>query len=110
MPKPISERRTIKEILELPDVYTPEIAKNNFRRLIKQYHPDVNKTPEAAEYSRKLIKAYNILTGKEKPTQQPIQRPVYRPFSQESIFYWANETSTNYSDWSDIFDTFGFGK
>lgn len=92
---PVSQRKTVKDILELPDGWTLEVAKSNFRRLIKQYHPDINKDPEAIEYSRKLIKAYNMVTGKEKRQQQPVQRPQ-QP-QKPIIYYWYSGDSTNSS-------------
>ena len=56
--KPILERQTIGEILELTtSPYEPvnqEEVKRNYKRLIMQYHPDRNKTPEAEEYTKRL--------------------------------------------------------
>lgn len=83
--KSILQRKTVKEILELSDNPKLEEIKRNYKRLVKQYHPDINKSPEAAEYMKLLNKAYAIATGKEKPTQQSIpqqpQQPQYNPYS-----------------------------
>jgi preprotein translocase subunit Sec63 len=73
--KPILERQTVREILELSEYPSLEEVKANYKRLVKQYHPDVNKTLEAAEFMKRINKAYAIATGKEKPPQQPLPPP-----------------------------------
>jgi pantothenate kinase len=65
----------IEELDELSEHPTLEEVKANYKRLVKQYHPDVNKTPEAAEYMKRINQAYAIATGKEKPPQQPLPPP-----------------------------------
>lgn len=78
--KSILERRTVGEVLEVSGPnFTQEEVKRNYKRLIKQFHPDVNKSPEAAEYTKQLNRAYAIATGKEQPPQQPVQRPPRQP-------------------------------
>jgi len=75
--KPITERNTVGEVLELSANPTYEEIKANYKRLMKTYHPDVNKTLEALEYVKKINRAYAIATGKEQvPIQQPTQPQV----------------------------------
>ena len=40
--------------------------KSAYRQLAKKYHPDLNKTPEAAEKFKEVSAAYDILGDKEK--------------------------------------------
>ena len=56
----ISEARTI---LELPESATMEQIKANYRRLIKQWHPDscTEKHEVCEEMSRKITDAYRII-------------------------------------------------
>lgn len=56
MLKPVHERVTIREILELSEYPTFDEVKRNYKRLIKQYHPDVNK--DGLPYTLKLNEAY----------------------------------------------------
>lgn len=40
--------------------------KKAFRKLAKQYHPDVNQSPDANEKIKQIIAAYTILNGETK--------------------------------------------
>ena len=69
--KPLLERRTIKEILELSDHPTIDEVKRNYKRLVKLYHPDINKRPEAEECIKRINQAYDICIKKRPISQQP---------------------------------------
>ena len=51
-----------------PNASESEIKKA-YRKLARQYHPDVNKTPEAEEKFKEINAAYEILSDKEKKAQ-----------------------------------------
>jgi hypothetical protein len=72
-------QQTIGQILELSPNPTQEEIKRNYKRLVKEYHPDLNKDPNAPEAMKLINKAYAIATGKEQPPQQPMppQQPTY---------------------------------
>lgn len=105
--KPISERNTVGEVLELTDPHGPinfEEAKRNYRRLIKQYHPDVNKSPEALEYTKKLNVAWNLVTGKIQPpppTPPPPPSQPVRVVIQVNYggFYYTGSSGGTSSGW-----------
>src|SRR5262245_14977792 len=48
-----------------PGATTAQI-KSAFRRLAKQYHPDVNNRPDAAEKFREITEAYDTLTDPDR--------------------------------------------
>lgn len=75
--KPLLQRTTIKEILELPDNPTLDDVKRNYKRLVKQYHPDINKAKEAEEYMKRINQAYTQALKALTRQQQP-QQPQYR--------------------------------
>ncbi len=53
-------------VLEVSRHATPEEIKRSYRRLARQYHPDVNKEPDAEQKFREVQKAYSILSDEEK--------------------------------------------
>jgi molecular chaperone DnaJ len=59
------------KILGLTRGASQEDIKKSYRKLSKQYHPDLNPdNPEAEENFKKVVEAYEILTGKQKPKQE----------------------------------------
>jgi molecular chaperone DnaJ len=51
------------KILELSETSTSEEAKKRYRKLTKQYHPDVNKEPDAEAKFKKINEAYQIVSS-----------------------------------------------
>ena len=54
------------QILELDKDASPEMVKENYRRLVKHYHPDVNKDPDAEDKFKEIQEAYEVLSDPEK--------------------------------------------
>lgn len=55
------------QVLGVPRTATEKEIKQAFRRLAKQYHPDVNKNdPKAAERFKEIAAAYDVLSDKDK--------------------------------------------
>ena len=86
--------------------------KSAFRKLAKQYHPDVNKEPGAAEKFKEIGEAYSVLSDEEKRRQ-------YDQFGSAAFDGAAGAggfggfDASNF-DFGDIFDNifgngFGFG-
>jgi len=58
--------------LNLKEGASDKEIKKAFRDLSKKYHPDLNPdNPEAEEKFKEINHAYAVLTGKEKPKEQP---------------------------------------
>jgi curved DNA-binding protein CbpA len=73
------------EILGLPDNATDSQIKNAYRRLVKEYHPDRNKSNDAHHRISEINQAYEILSD-------PVKRARYdNPFQ---YFVATEETET----------------
>jgi curved DNA-binding protein CbpA len=57
-------------LLGVPPGATTAQIKSAYRKLAKQYHPDVNDSPDAAEKFREITEAYDTLTD-------PARRSLY---------------------------------
>lgn len=54
------------QILGVNKNATDDEIKSAFRTLAKKYHPDLNKTPEAADKFKEINEAYSVLSDKQK--------------------------------------------
>ncbi|MEZ5266403.1 MAG: DnaJ domain-containing protein [Acidimicrobiales bacterium] len=64
------------ELLEVARTATPDELKKAYRRLARQYHPDVNPDPEAEARFKEISKAYEVLSD-------PQRRARYDRFGPE---------------------------
>ena len=108
--------RNYYQILGVPREATGEEIKKTFRRLARQYHPDVNPNNKAAEEKFKDInEAYDVLSddakradydaqlfgrGKRKPTSRfsnPPKPTTPKPSTppRQSAQYWQDYSQTN---------------
>lgn len=62
----LCERFRPYDILEIKRGATQQEVKKAYRRLVKDYHPDKNKSPDAQEKFVKLTKAYELLSDPER--------------------------------------------
>ncbi len=91
------------EILGVDRNATPEEIKKAYRKLVKQYHPDLNKNnPEAAKKMAEINEAYEVLSDPEK-------RKRYDMYgTAEGVGDYAYQYSGE-SPFSDFFRNFDFG-
>jgi molecular chaperone DnaJ len=95
-------QRDYYEILGVPRNASTEELKAAFRKLARQYHPDVNNEPDAEERFKEINEAYAVLSDADK-------RSAYDRFGHAGV----NNTGgmPDFSvDFADIFsEIFGFG-
>jgi molecular chaperone DnaJ len=98
--------RDYYEVLGVPRNASNDELKKAFRRLARQYHPDVNKSPDSEEHFKEINEAYAVLSDAEK-------RNVYDRFGHAGVRGAGGVPNVDFdfSDFADIFgDFFGFGR
>jgi molecular chaperone DnaJ len=94
-------KRDYYEVLGVSKTASADEIKSAFRKLAKQYHPDVNKAPDAAEKFKEAQEAYAVLSDETK-------RKQYDQFGHAAFSNNAGSSSGGYDfsgfDFSDIFD------
>ncbi|MCW5876187.1 MAG: molecular chaperone DnaJ [Anaerolineales bacterium] len=96
-------KRDYYETLGVPRGASPEELKSAFRRLARQYHPDVNKEPDAEERFKELNEAYAVLSDEQK-------RAAYDRFGHAGVDGMGGMPDFTNVDLGDIFEElFGFG-
>jgi molecular chaperone DnaJ len=78
--------------------------KNAFRKLARQYHPDVNKEPDAEEKFKEVNEAYGVLSDSDK-------RARYDRFGREGLGNMGGGFHDYTADFGDLFEEIlgGFG-
>ena len=93
------------EVLGVPKDADEKTIKSAFRKLAKQYHPDVSKEPNAAEKFKEAQEAYAVLSDPEKRSQ-------YDKYGHAAFDSMNGGAGFDFSDFdfSDIFsEIFGSG-
>ncbi len=101
------------ELLGLSQEASNDEIKRAFRRLARQYHPDVNKDPGAEEKFKEINEAYHVLSDPKKKTQYdtygrvgPEGSPGFEGFDIGDLFERGFE---GFGGFGDIFESF-FGR
>lgn len=98
--------RDYYQILGVPRNASQEEIKGAFRRLARQYHPDVNDSPNAEERFKEINEAYAVLSDEEK-------RSIYDRYGHAGLNGMGGMpdfTNFDFPDFADLFsDFFGFG-
>jgi molecular chaperone DnaJ len=98
--------RDYYEVLGIGRSASEDEIKGAFRKLARQFHPDVNKEPDAEEKFKEINEAYGVLSDKEK-------RARYDRFGKEGLGNMGGGGFHDYTaDFGDIFEElfgqFGF--
>ena len=104
-------QRDYYEILGVGRDATAEELKSAFRQKARQYHPDVNKAPDAEERFKELNEAYAVLSDPEK-------RAAHDRYGHAGVNGMGGAPDFSTMDFSDIFEEFfggftgmgGFGR
>jgi molecular chaperone DnaJ len=97
--------RDYYEILSVPRTASNDEIKAAFRKLARQYHPDVNKEDGAEEKFKEINEAYGVLSDSEK-------RARYDRFGKEGLGNMGGGFHDYTADFTDIFEELfgrGFG-
>jgi len=72
-------------ILDLKPGVTPEEAKKQYKKLAKEFHPDVNKEAGADDKFKKINEAYQIISSGKSADSEEINwgRPTANPFGDD---------------------------
>jgi len=95
--------RDYYEILGLPRNASPDDIKSAFRKLARQYHPDVSQEPDAEERFKEINEAYAVLS-------EPDKRAAYDRFGHAGVQNMGGVPDFTV-DFADLFEELfgGFG-
>jgi molecular chaperone DnaJ len=101
----MSAKRDYYEVLGVSKSDSTDAIKSQYRKLALKFHPDRNKSPEAAEHFKEISEAYAVLSDPEKKKlyDQYGHAGVEGRYSTEDIFQGAR------GNFDDVFSNFGFG-
>ena len=98
-------QRDYYEVLGVSRSATQEELKAAFRRLAREYHPDVNDSSDAEERFKEINEAFAVLSDEQR-------RAAYDRYGHEGVRgpNGMPNFTVDFSDFADIFgDLFGFG-
>lgn len=98
-------KRDYYDILGVSKDASKDEIKKAFRKLARKYHPDVNKSPDAAEKFKEITKAYEVLSDSQK-RQQYDQFGEADPNQQGGFGGFGGEGfgGADFGGFGDIFD------
>ncbi len=99
----MASKRDYYDILGVPRGASADDLKSAFRRLAREYHPDVNKAEDAEERFKELNEAYAVLSDDKK-------RGAYDRYGHAGVEGMGGMPDFTNVDLGDIFEElFGFG-
>lgn len=95
----MTTKRDYYEVLGIPRNANEDDVRKAFRRLARQYHPDVNKAPDATERFKEINEAYEVLSDQEK-------RATYDKYGHSGMGAGFGDSGFGggFADFSSIFD------
>ena len=99
----MADKRDYYEVLGLAKGASEDEIKKAYRKLAKQYHPDINKAPDAEAKFKEINEAYEVLSDSQK-------RATYDQFGFAGMdganFGGSGFGGMNFDDLGDIFSSF----
>jgi molecular chaperone DnaJ len=97
----MSAKRDYYEVLGVNRQATPDEVKKSFRRLARQYHPDMNKSPDAEARFKEINEAYEVLSDADK-------RATYDRFGHAGpqAGFGGSGDFSGFGGFEDIFESF----
>jgi len=92
-------KRDYYEVLGVSRTASLEDIKKSYRRLARQYHPDVNKTSDAEEKFKEIAEAYSVLSDSDK-------RSRYDRFGPEGLNGGPDMSGFGAMDMGDLLNQF----
>jgi curved DNA-binding protein len=74
----MTDRRDFYEILGVPRDASKEEIQRAYRKLARQWHPDLNKSPEATERFKDITEAYDVLSDPDTRRRYDAFGPAFR--------------------------------
>ena len=101
----MSAKRDYYEVLGVSKSDSADSIKSQYRKLALKFHPDRNKSPEAAEHFKEISEAYAVLSDPEKKKlyDQYGHAGVDGKYSTEDIFSGAR------GNFDEVFSNFSSG-
>ena len=95
-------QRDYYETLGVPKAASQDEIKSAFRKLARQYHPDVSEAPDAEERFKEINEAYAVLSDQDK-------RAAYDRYGHAGLNGFGGAPDFSNLDIEDILNMFGFG-
>jgi len=109
----MSEKRDYYEVLGIGKSASADEVKASYKRLAKQFHPDVSSDPKAKEKFQEILEAYNVLSDEQKRANYDQFGHAAEGFSGYQGFRGFGGQGMDF-DFSDLFENFsgfeGFGE
>ncbi len=100
------------DTLGVPRGSTEDEIKTAYRKLVRQYHPDTNKSPDAEKKMAEINEAYSVLSNKEKKAQYDQFGSVQPPGAQGGGYGYSSYPGGGFNftedvgSFADVFETF----
>lgn len=100
----IMSKRDYYEVLGVSKSASKDEIKKAYRKLSKQYHPDINKEPDAADKFKEIAEAYEVLSDDQKKAQY--DQFGHTDPNQGFGGFGGSDFGGGFGGFEDIFNTF----